>query len=210
MKRKNRTFQNRCTVRGQVVDQEPLDQYCSLQYLLVETAANDGTSMCVPCLIRENSFRHPVKEGDWVTVSGTLDVCKEHGIHWITALIAETTDDPADQLPFTIAAFEGEMLDGGCMIDHGTPVTADFRLAAGSSSKEDRLIVDCLAEGPALQDYLDCLAAGHVKVMGNLDFAEPDESSGEVVRFYLDVLKIKPLDAGKEPQCREGAHRDDG
>ena len=209
MKKHNRILQNRCTVRGQVIELDPIDWKHSRKdlYLLVETTLPDGTFTYVPCMAARGKLRDlgELKEGDWVTVSGALVVSRDKKISWLEARIVDRVESKDDREYCNFAALQGEMLESGCMLDHGKPVMADFLLCVGDPDR-NHLEIDCFA-GEAVQDYLDCLTCGEVQVFGKLDFSVSEEKE---LRFFVDVCSmtsVPPFEATKAN--RKGGRRND-
>ncbi|MBO7728989.1 MAG: hypothetical protein J6S50_10800 [Oscillospiraceae bacterium] len=195
MKKKNRMLQNRCTIRGEIVDMEPVKGIRAAEdlYLLVETTLPDGDFTDIPCMVageKLKDLKAPLKEGDWVTVSGWLVTDKKEKLSWIEARMVDPIESEADQVYVNFAAFQGEIQEGSFQFHHGRAVLADFVLGVRGSSPVHCLDVNCLTDIPALHDFCDCLSCGEIQVYGKLDFTITDDG---VIRCFADVSSISPV-----------------
>ena len=212
MKKKNRIFQNRCTVRGEIVDMERIEGIRGPEdlYLLVETTLPDGNFTDIPCLAageKLKDLKSPLKVGDWVTVSGALTVARKEKVSWIEVRLIDRVDNESEREYFNFAAFQGEIQVGTFMFHRGKAVMADFDLGVGDPQEKRRLEVSCLAEGKAMQDYLNCLTCGEVQVCGKMDFTITDDG---VIRCFTDVSSISPLQSFcKTARGEKGACQND-
>ena len=117
MKRKNRIFQNHCTVRGRIVDLEPIKGIRGPEdlFLLVETELPDDELTEIPCVAAGKMLKHlkvPLTEGDWVTVSGRLIIDKKEKLCWIEARMVDLVEEEDDQVYVNSAVFQGEIREG--------------------------------------------------------------------------------------------------
>ena len=195
MKRKNSIFQNTCTVRGSIVDLGPVKGIRGSEdlYLLVETELPDGELTEIPCVAAWEKLKHleaPLKEGDWVNVSGRLVVAKKEKLCWIEARMVDLVEEEDDQVYVNSAVFQGEIQEGSFQFHHGRAVLADFVLGVRGSSPVHCLDVNCLTDIPALHDFCDCLSCGEIQVYGKLDFTITDDG---VIRCFADVSSISPV-----------------
>jgi hypothetical protein len=211
MKRKNRIFQNHCTVRGRIVDLEPIKGIRGPEdlFLLVETELPDDELTEIPCVAAGKMLKHlkvPLTEGDWVTVSGRLIIDKKEKLCWIEARMVDLVEED-DQVYVNSAVFQGEIREGSFLFHHGRAVLSDFTLGVEGSSRKESLELNCLTDISAFQDLYDCLTCGKIQVYGKLDFIITDDGT---IRCFADVSSISPMHCPhKEEQKTEGGCKDD-
>ena len=159
MKRKNRIFQNHCTVRGRIVDLEPIKGIRGPEdlFLLVETELPDDELTEIPCVAAGKMLKHlkvPLTEGDWVTVSGRLIIDKKEKLCWIEARMVDLVEEEDDQVYVNSAVFQGEIREGSFLFQHGRAILVDFTLGVDGSSRKESLELSCLTEYLPFRTYV--------------------------------------------------------
>ena len=195
MKRKNRIFQNHCTVRGRIVDLEPIKGIRGPEdlFLLVETELPDDDLTEIPCAAAGEMMKHlevPLAEGDWVTVSGRLIIDKKEKLCWIEARMVDLVEEEDDQVYVNSAVFQGEIREGSFLFHHGRAVLSDFTLGVEGSSRKESLELNCLTDISAFQDLCGCLTCGKIQVYGKLDFTITDDAT---IRCFADISSVSPM-----------------
>lgn len=213
MKTKNTLIRNRCTLRGRIEYREVIHAHGQPVELIifVKTDVGDGTFTWIPCAINWDRLRPAeirLKKGDWVTVFGTLESSERDGIMWIETQNLERVTRTTEKKYINRAVLQGSMVEGGCLLDKGKPVMADFLLGVGDPAG-DYLEVDCLA-GVSVRDFISCINRGQVQVSGRLNAVIPEDRDKGKWNIFVDVTEMNPLQASAGCARKgNGGDRDD-
>lgn len=197
MKKTDRNLHNGCFAAGQVVNLEKLYEPGEAEdYLLIlESILPDGKKVQIPCAVSKTDLDTcggTVREGDWVSVFGIVtggySEKEDLGCVWIETITLKRETRRSRKKYTNEAVLTGTSIEGGCLIDRGEPVSADFVLELESLSGEETFEVDAVVPKKAVRDYINTLGCRKLRVLGAMEFYPSEDDT--TVGMLLHVKKI--------------------
>ena len=196
MKKTDKEVHNVCYVTGKVTTLEELSGPESVfdYFLLVETALPDGSRVHLPCGMTENILKScggKLCKGEWIQVLGILNGVTGEKIAgaWVDVITLKRVTKRSGRIFRNEALLTGNPIEGGCLIDRGVLMAADFVLELENLEGGT---FEAVADVPqkAVQEYVDTLGCRKLNVHGALEFIPSEEDEEDAIGVTIHVDRI--------------------